>query len=60
MKCHKKLVKVVGIFCVNLYTGHGQYPSLHMVWLGGCHIEHPKDDLTKAGKDLGGYWEGLL
>ena len=31
-----------------------------MVWYRGFYIKHPEDVFPKAGKESGGYWEGLL
>ena len=54
-KCWKKLVKGVGIICVNFYVGRGQYPPYRGVCCGGCYVKHPKDEFPKYGNESGGY-----
>ena len=53
-------MKGVGIFYETFCLVHGQYPLCQMVWYRGCYIEHPKDNITKSGKESGGDWEREL
>ena len=55
MKYQKKLVRGVGVFCVNVCTGRGKYSPLRIMWCGGCYKDNPRDEFLKSSNESGVY-----
>ena len=53
-------MKVVGVFCLIFCISRGKYPPCQIMWCGGFYKDNHEDDFPKSGKELVGYFKGVL